>query len=82
MSVGLNSKMQKSKPKCFGCTDRERLVKEYGNCHNEHCPNGWRDYEIDKELEYAERERRFNSPNKIKHTNRFYRIVKETREKK
>ena len=43
------------KPPCTqDCDMREPLKKKYGNCHNEHCPYGWMEYDEQRHKDYAE----------------------------
>lgn len=59
------------KPPCRqNCDMREPLRQKYGNCHNEHCPYHWKDYENSRENEYKDRAKRHDlyasSPGRIK----------------
>ena len=59
------------KPPCKqNCDMREPLRVKYGNCHNEHCPYGWTEYDESREDMYQERVKKHDlytsSPGRIK----------------
>ena len=44
-------------PPCKNCDKRSEIVEKYGNCHNEHCPYGWNEFQDYKRREYDRKAR-------------------------
>lgn len=63
MANSYGFKMNNINSPCLNCKDRQRITTQYGNCHNEHCPNGWFDYQdkLNNRRELVGKERDFKA---------------------